>query len=53
MEKLQMFKGDTAFIKGSKGHQSIAIVISEQMAVSAIKMNKSMRKNLGVDIRGE
>ena len=37
MEKLQMFKGDIVFIKGSKGHQSIAVALTEEMAVSAIK----------------
>lgn len=49
MNELNIFKGDTIFIKGKKRKETICIVLADQtMEDGKIRMNKVVRKNLRI-----
>ncbi len=49
MAELQLFRGDTAIIKGKKGKETVCIVLAhDETEDSKIRMNKIVRKNLRV-----
>ena len=49
MQELELFRGDTAVIKGKKGKETVCIVLANDETEDAkIRMNKVMRKNLRV-----
>merc|ERR1719283_673590 len=51
MEELQLFRGDTVLIKGKKRKETVCIAIAqEQTEDTKIRMNKVIRKNLGVKL---
>merc|ERR1719427_2134127 len=51
MEELQLFRGDTVLIKGKKRKETVCIAIAnEETEDNKIRMNKVIRKNLGVKL---
>merc|ERR1719283_721027 len=51
MEELQLFRGDTVLIKGKKRKETVCIAIAnDETEENKIRMNKVIRKNLGVKL---
>merc|ERR1719283_564081 len=51
MEELQLFRGDTVLIKGKKRKETVCIAIAnDETEDNKIRMNKVIRKNLGVKL---
>lgn len=49
MGQLKLFRGDTVFIKGKKRHDTVCIVLADELLDEGkIRVNKTVRKNLRV-----
>ena len=51
MDELQLFRGDTALIKGKRRRDTVCIVlVDEELPDGKIRMNKVVRQNLRVSL---
>jgi len=51
MEELDLYRGDTVIIKGKRRKETVCIaLLSEDVVVGRIKMNRVVRSNLGVKL---
>mmetsp|Transcript_65743 Transcript_65743/g.76448 ORF Transcript_65743/g.76448 Transcript_65743/m.76448 type:complete len:179 (+) Transcript_65743:29-565(+) len=50
LEELNLFKGDVVVLKAGS-YETVAIVITEDMAISSVRINKTIRNNLRANIK--
>ncbi len=49
MDELQLFRGDTVFVKGNNGRETVCIVLADDTCpIDRIRMNHVVRNNIGV-----
>ena len=49
MDELEMFRGDTVFVKGNKNHETVCIVLVDGTCQNeCVRMNQVVQNNVGV-----